>query len=442
MNPGTAAPSPFEASDRAFSVTHKRILILSTTTGYQTRSFGEAAERLGVELVLATDRCDQLDDPWRDAAVPVRFFEEEASLQAIIEAARKRPVHGVLALGDRPTVLAAKVAETLGVPGNPVAAAEISRNKLATRERLAASGLVAPWFRSVAADAEPARLARELSFPCVVKPLGLSGSRGVIRADDPTQFVAAFERLRHLLSESSVKAARDSLNDTIMVEGFVAGREFALEGLVEAGRLRTLALFDKPDPLDGPFFEETIYVTPSRLPPQRQREVEDVVARAIAAIGLRHGPVHAECRVQDEIVVLEVAARPIGGLCAKALQFEDPSLGTMSLEELLLRHVCGEPTEGVMREAISSGVMMIPIPMRGIYRRVEGLEVAGMVPGVEDVRITAKPDQLLVPLPEGASYLGFVFARRDTPEEVVGALRRAHEQLRFVIDREIVVSRM
>ncbi|RPH58807.1 MAG: carboxylate--amine ligase, partial [Acidobacteria bacterium] len=172
--------------------TPKRVLVLSTTTGYQTRSFGEAAERLGVELVLATDRCDQLDDPWRDSAVPVRFFDEEASLQAIIEASRMRPLQGVIALGDRPTVLAARVAEVLHVPGNPVAAAEISRSKLATRERLASAGLAAPWFRRVDLDLEPARLARELSFPCVLKPLGLSGSRGVIRTDNTTQFVAAF----------------------------------------------------------------------------------------------------------------------------------------------------------------------------------------------------------------------------------------------------------
>lgn len=422
--------------------TPKRVLVLSTTTGYQTRSFGEAAERLGVELVLATDRCDQLDDPWRDSAVPVRFFDEEASLQAIIEASRTRPLQGVIALGDRPTVLAARVAEALHVPGNPVAAAEISRSKLATRERLASAGLAGPWFRRVDLDLEPARLARELSFPCVLKPLGLSGSRGVIRTDNTTQFVAAFERVRRLLSEPSIKASRDVLNDTFIVEGFVAGQEFALEGLVEDGRLRTLALFDKPDPLDGPFFEETIYVTPSGLSPERQRELEAVVARAIVAIGLRHGPVHAECRVHREIVVLEVAARPIGGLCAKALRFEGAGAGVMSLEELLLRHACGESTHHLKREAASSGVMMIPIPARGIYRRVDGVDAAGTVPGVQDIRITAKPDQLLVPLPEGASYLGFIFARCATAEEVVEALRTAHARLQFVIDREIAVSRV
>jgi biotin carboxylase len=416
----------------------KRVLIVATTTGYQTRSFGEAAERIGIELVFATDRCHQLDDPWRDAAVPIRFFDEESSVRSIVDASRIRPIHGIIAVGDRPTRIAALAAGALGLPGNPPAAAEISRNKLATRQCLSAAGLPAPWFRVMALDAEPRSLADEGSFPCVVKPLALSGSRGVIRADNPSQLVDAFERLRGLLLQKSVRAMRDPANDTILVEGFVPGQEFALEGLLEHGRLRSLALFDKPDPLDGPFFEETTYVTPSTLSLGRQQQIRDAVLRAITAIGLCHGPVHAECRVNgSDVVVLEVAARPIGGLCAKALRFQNGTNDAISLEELLLRHALGERTDHISRERNASGVMMVPIPGRGIYRRVDGVEAAERVPGVEDVRIMAKPDQVLVPLPEGASYLGFIFARGETPEEVVHALRAAHGKLTFVIDREV-----
>lgn len=416
----------------------KRILIVATTTGYQIRSFGAAAERMGVELVFATDRCLQIDDPWRDAAVPVRFHDEKSSIRAIVKAAGVEPIHGVIAVGDRPTRIAALAAEALRLPGNPPTAAEISRNKLATRECLSAAGLSVPWFRAIAFDAEPHALAHHLPFPCVVKPLALSGSRGVIRADNPAELVEAFERLRGLLSQRSVRAMRDPANDIILVEAFVAGREFALEGLLEQGRLRPLALFDKPDPLDGPFFEETIYVTPSTLPPDGQQQIQDAVQRAIAAMGLRHGPIHAECRVNgNAVVVLEVAARPIGGLCARALRFQNDTTNTISLEELLLRHALGERTDRISRERDASGVMMVPIPGRGIYRRVEGVEAAEMVPGVEEVRITAKPDQVLVPLPEAASYLGFIFARRETSDEVVRALRAAHGKLNFVIDREV-----
>jgi biotin carboxylase len=419
----------------------RSVLIVSTTTGYQTRSFGEAAERLGVRLVFATDCCHQLDDPWRDAAVPIRFYDEAASLEAIVEAARSKPLHGIIAVGDRPTRIAALAAEALGLPGNPPSATDISRNKLATRERLSSCGLPTPWFRAISLDVEPGALAGELSFPAVLKPLALSGSRGVIRANNATEFIAAFERLRRLVSDRSVRAMRDVVNENVIVEGFVPGQEFALEGLMEQGRLRPLALFDKPDPLDGPFFEETIYVTPSALPVARQQDIHDAVGRAVAAIGLRHGPVHAECRVNGtDVVVLEVAARPIGGLCAKALRFQNGQGTTISLEELLLQHALGEPTDHLAREAGASGVMMVPIPGRGIYRRVEGTDAAAAVPGIEDVRITAKPDQVLVPLPEGASYLGFIFARRESSDEVVSALRSAHGKLTFVIEREIPVS--
>ena len=416
----------------------KRVLIVATTTGYQTRSFGEAAERLRVALVFATDRCHQIDDPWRDAAVPIRFHEEDSSVQALLDVARVEPIHGIIAVGDRPTRIAALAAEALSLPGHPPRAADISRNKLAMRECLSAAGLAAPWFRPVSLDVRPEALARELSFPCVVKPLALSGSRGVIRANDPEEFVEAFNRLCRLLAEKSIRAMRDPANDTIIVEAFVPGQEFALEGLVEQGRLRSLALFDKPDPLDGPVFEETIYVTPSSLPLQVQQQVHDMVARAIGAMGLRHGPIHAECRVhEDAVVVLEVAARPIGGLCAKALRFQNGAGDTTSLEELLLRHALGEPTEHLSRESAASGVMMVPIPGRGIYRRVDGVDIARVVPGIDEVRITAKPDQVLVPLPEGASYLGFIFARQDTPTAVVRALRLAHGKLRFVIEKEL-----
>jgi biotin carboxylase len=243
-----------------------------------------------------------------------------------------------------------------------------------------------------------------LTYPCVLKPVGLSGSRGVMRADNAEGFAAAFARLQALMRQPDVLAERDEAHTTAVIEGFIPGREYALEGLLTGGRLHTLAIFDKPDPLDGPFFEETIYLTPSSANDDVQRAIIDSVGRAAAALGLRHGPIHAECRVNAEgVFVLEVAARPIGGLCARALRFQSQS--AMSLEDLLLRHALGEDPTTYMRESQASGVMMIPIPKRGVYRRVDGVDDARGVAGVVDIQITAKPDQRLVPLPEGASYL-------------------------------------
>ena len=444
-----------------------RVLLLATTTGYQTRAFGDAAARLGVDLVFATDRCHVLDDPWRDDAIPVRFYDEAASVAAILDAARARPIDGVLVVGDRPTVIAAEVMAALGLPGHPPAAARVARNKQLTRERLRDAGLLVPWFIATSIAADAAVLASSLAFPCIVKPLALSGSRGVMRADDPGSFAAAFERLRTLLQSPDIRAERSDAHDAVLIEGFIPGREYALEGLMQEGDLQVLALFDKPDPLDGPFFEETIYVTPSATPADEQAAIVDGIRRAAAAIGLRHGPIHAECRVNAAgVFVLEVAARPIGGLCARALRFEKrgresfrgdpPSLtptrssaqidanvddkrGRESLEELLLRHALGEPTADWHREPDASGVMMIPIPRRGIFRRVDGVDDARATAGVDDVRITAKPDQHLIPLPEGASYLGFIFAKGDTASAVTRALHAAQERLRFHIDAELPI---
>src|SRR5262245_62963656 len=323
-----------------------RVLLLATTTGYQTRAFGEAAERLGVQLVFATDRCHLIEDPWQDGAIPIRFYDEDASTAAILEAAKTRPIDGLLVVGDRRRVTAARVAQALGLPWRTPEADAIARNKLLTRERLRDAGLSVPWFTPtpLAAGADPCvgpgrtpRLAPPVAgrprsgqargsdprFPCVVKPIALSGSRGVMRANDERELAAALDRLRALMRSPDVRAERNDAHDTALVEGFIPGREYAVEGLMHHGELQVLAIFDKPDPLDGPFFEETIYVTPSAATAAGQCAMVDAVTRASNAIGLRHGPVHAECRVNVEgVFVLEVAARPIGGLCARALSFE------------------------------------------------------------------------------------------------------------------------
>ena len=429
------------------------MLLLATTTGYQIRAFGEAAERHGVELVFATDRCDMLEDPWRDRAIPIRFHDPERSVGAILEATRFLPLDGVLVVGDRPAVIAARVLEKLGRPGHPPEAAATAGNKLWTRVRLRDAGLPVPWFVSAPLTSDPRALASSLRYPCVVKPLALSASRGVMRADHADEFVAAFERLGLLLRSPDIRAERSDAHEIALVEGFIAGGEYALEGILHHGELHVLALFDKPEPLDGPFFEETIYVTPSTASSADQQAIRETVVRAAEVIGLKHGPIHAECRVNDVgAFVLEVAARPIGGLCARALRFDRPGIldsglgigipnpeSSISLEELLLRHALGESPDGWVREPRASGVMMIPIPRRGVFRRAERIDEARMTAGIDDVLITAKPDQLLVPLPEGASYLGFILAHGESPSEVEQALRAAHARLGFVVDPELAV---
>jgi biotin carboxylase len=427
-----------------------RILLLATTTGYQTRAFGDAADRLGVELVFATDRCHMLDDPWRDGAIPIRFYDEHTSVDAIVEATRSRPIDGVIVVGDRPTVIAARVSEALGLAGHPAEAAAIARNKRLFRERLRGCGLPAPSFVVASLDADPRALTRSVSFPAVVKPAALSGSRGVMRVDDPAGLREAFARLRAMLRSPDIVAERDPAHQVILVEDFIRGRELAIEGIMDRGRLHVLALFDKPDPLEGPFFEETIYITPSAQPAGVQDAAVAAVRQAATTIGLRHGPLHAECRVNgDGVFVLEVAARPIGGLCARALRFDDHESSivnrqsSISLEELLLRHALGESPDTWRRESDASGVMMIPIPRRGIFRGVSGTDKAAKVDGVESVEITAKIDQQLVPLPEGASYFGFIFARASAPAAVERALREAHACLAFTVDPlwQVVQSR-
>jgi hypothetical protein len=420
-----------------------RVLLLATTTGYQTRAFGEAAERLGVDLVFATDRCDMLEDPWQDHALAIRFYDEAGSVATILEAAQRTPFDGVIAVGDRPTVIGSRAMKAMGLVGHPRSAAALARNKRAAREHFKAAGLPTPAFVEGTPDAGPDHFT-SIGFPMVVKPLALSGSRGVMRVNDETELAGALSRVQRLLASADIQAERHEAHKLVLAERFIEGREFAIEALMNRGTLDVLTIFDKPDPLDGPFFEETIYVTPSTAAPETRAAIVRAIADAAKALGLYHGPVHAECRVNGQgVFVLEVAARPIGGLCARALRFvprERPfAESVLSFEELLLRHALGEDSTQWQREAMASGVMMIPIPKRGIYRGVSGIDAARTVAGIVDVRITAKLDQMLLPLPEGASYLGFIFARAPRAGDVDLALRTAHARLTFTIVPEMRV---
>ena len=401
---------------------NKRLLLIGATTGYQTRVFAQAAERLGYHLVLATDRCHVLDDPWGDDALALRF-EDPSGAAAVL--AKQAQMDGIVALGDRPAYIAALAAERMGLRYNSPESVAAARNKFIARERFRAAGLLVPAFYRIPFAEDPDGAAGAASYPCVLKPLGLSASRGVIRANHAAEFVAAFQRIRNLLADPDIARLHEDQDRFLQVESFIDGREFALEGIVTGGRLRVLALFDKPDPLDGPFFEETIYVTPSREDQSVQSAILGTAQSAVNALGLTCGPVHAEMRVNHRGVwMLEVAARPIGGLCARVLP---------GLEELILRHAAGDEPGALAMPTPAAGVMMIPIPRAGIYVDVAGLDRARSEPGIEDVIISAKQGQKLIPLPEGASYLGFIFARGNAPETVEAALRNAHAQLRFEI---------
>jgi biotin carboxylase len=401
------------------------VLLLLPTTTYRTEAFLEAAARLGVQAVCASERPSTFETLVPDGLLTLDFADPAAAADQVRRAAARHPIHAVVGVDDLTAVAAAAIAEHLGLPANPVAAVAATRNKRLMREALAKAGVPIPHFRPVDLSDDLEAVARDMPYPCVLKPLSLSASRGVIRVDTPDEFVRAARRIGEILRQAGDQSRE------LLAERFIPGFEVALEGLLVGGSLEVLALFDKPDPLDGPFFEETIYVTPSRLPADVQAQIAAVTATATAALGLRDGPIHAELRVNDGGPwVLEIAARSIGGLCSRVLRF-----GTgMTLEELILAHALGRPLDAIERDRRPAGVMMMPIPRRGRLGRVDGQAAARSVRFVEDVVVSAHPDQELVPLPEGWQYLGFIFARADTLDAVEGALREAHRCLRFEID--------
>ena len=405
-----------------------RLLLLVPTTSYRIGDFLDAAERLAVDVAVGSDQRHVLEEFSQGGTVTIDFKDVERGTSQIVAYGGDYPLAAIIGVDDETTLIAAKASQALGLAHNPPESVEATANKHRFRTRLANSGLPTPRFTLLSVSGDPARAAQDSFYPAVLKPLALSASRGVIRADNEAQFIAAFQRIRAILETAEIggEAGRH-----ILVEEYVPGDEVAMEALLDKGRLTVLALFDKPDPLEGPIFEETIYVAPSRLPAHVQDEIYATVNRAVARLGLREGPIHAEMRINNKGVwLIEIAARSIGGHCSRALRFGAGG----RLEDLIVRHALGLPVPTVEHDRPATGVMMIPIPAPGVLRRVTGIKSARAIADIEDVTISIPLGETLVPVPEGNKYLGFIFAGADTPEAVEAALRTAHDELEFTIE--------
>ena len=402
-----------------------RVLFLIPSTSYRTSDFLSAARHLGVEIVVGSNHQQALAEFTRNRLATLSFEPIEKGVSEIVALARRSPISTIIGVDEQTTTLAAAASEALGLMHNSTESVATAHDKHRFRCVLERAGILSPWFRLLSLDEDLAAAAAAVPYPCVLKPLDLSASRGVIRVDDAAGFLAACRRIGAILCGIG-GLAETRRPEAVLAEAFIPGREVALEGLLDGGVLRPLALFDKPDQSHGPFIEETIYVTPSRLSDDHQQAIIEQTAAAASALGLKNGPIHAELRLNNKGPwVIELAARSIGGLCSRALSFT----GGARLEELILRHALGLPISNIAREEQASGVMMIPIPRAGQLQAVTGLDAARSGPCINDVTISVPIGSELVPLPEGDRYLGFIFARARLPGEVEAALRDAHRKL-------------
>jgi len=406
------------------NLTRPRLLIIAPHQSYRIAPYISAAEQLGVDITVASAGEHSIISVI-NKGLHIDFSDQQQALADILAASVKTPFQAVLGTDDISVALAASVASALGLAHNPPESASIARRKDHARACLQAAGVAVPQFQRIELNESiPAQL-ESLSYPCVLKPLAMSGSRGVIRVDDSEAAQLAINRIMTILRE--VEVADEA--DAILAESFIEGREVAYEGLLSGGKLTTLALFDKPDPLNGPYFEETYYISPSRLPELLQQQIKQTVSDACQAYGLQQGPVHAECRIDkdNKVWVLEVAARTIGGECARLVEL----VTGQALEKIVLAQLL-DITLPTIEFQGGAGVLMIPIPEAGILRRVEGISAARAVPGIKELLISVRDGHELVPLPEGSSYLGFIYAVADSAAQAELALREAHGLLKIV----------
>jgi biotin carboxylase len=421
-HPGTTAIAANPAA------TGPRVLLLVPARTYRAADFLLAAARMGLDLVIASDGALPLGGR---PVIPVHPGNQEASIRRLL--ARSGPVAAVVAADTPMLVLAAAVAAGMGLPHNPVEAVRNATDKARQRQRWAAAGVAQPAFRLVPAAAPQdaiGQAAAAVGFPCVVKAVSLSASQGILRADDAAAAVTAAQRIRQVLAAAGRPAA-----EPVLVEEYLPGPELSIDGLLTGGDLTVTAVFDKPATPDGPTFEETLLVTPSRLPQPVLAAAIRTVGQAARALGLASGPVHAELRIDDRggqpgPAMLELAARCIGGLCSRTLRFP----GAQTLEELVLASALGQPVAAAGFEpARPCGVFMLPVPRPGVLRAIQGRAAATAVPGITGLTITIPVGQQVLPLPDGDRYLGFIFAEAGTRQEVEQALTAANDRLRVVI---------
>lgn len=405
--------------------TDKRLILLASANSYRSKSFDNAAKKLGVEIIYGQD----IPLPMQNAKsvdLALDYRDIKHSTKKILNYVKEYPIQGILGLDDSGTLIAASASEKLNIPHNSVDSALAARDKHIMRQCFEKHNVPSPNFFHHNINENIEVLSNTINYPCVIKPTSLSGSRGVMRANSPEEFISSVDRLRPILEKERC--------DEFLVEDYIPGVEVALEGLLDNGRLIILALFDKPDPLEGPFFEETLYVTPSRLSEEVQQSIVDTAEKAAHSLGLVHGPVHAELRYNENGPwMVEIAGRSIGGLCSQSLRFNTQQ----TLEELILRQITGMDLSGAQRTKGADGVMMIPIAESGLLRNISGIEDAEKTDHITNIEFTARLNYSLLSLPEGDSYLGFIFSSADTPEQVEQALRAAYSKLKFEITPEI-----
>jgi biotin carboxylase len=404
----------------------QRLLLLIPTTTYRAKAFVTATDKLtDVRLTMASEDASALAALCPEYLIEINFHDRAQACAQILAYHAKYPIDGVIGVDDTATLPAAWIAETLNVKHHTVKSVTATRNKGDLRQMLHAASVPQPAFQLINIVSSPNDISLTIPFPCVIKPLSLSASKGVMRCNNIDELNTAYQTLIQILLHCENDDAE------YLIESYVDGWEVAIEGIMTDGKLNILTIFDKPEPLTGPVFPESIYLTPSVLSNERQAAIKSLTAKAMTALGLTDGPIHAEIRGNDDTLwFIEVAARSIGGHCSKVLRFENDR----SLEDIIIQCALGDDCQGVHREKCASGVMMIQAPKAGLFRGIDGIEAASAIDGVGEILISAHPNQRLIPLPEGSLYIGFIFARGETPLQVQNTINEAFRRLTINIE--------
>ena len=410
------------------------VILIIPSASYRTGPFMNAIKKLDLKVLVISDKSQVFSGKYPDNLIIINFNHWKDKSVEISKWAKNNGLKAVIGVDEESIVLAANLSNFLNVDHNSIESVLLTKNKYLMRTELIKTGLCSPWFKIFSIYESSNKIINEISFPCVIKPTFLSGSRGVMRVNTKKELSEGIKTLNELLSLDELRKRGGKQSDYIMIEEYIPGKEVAIEGIVSEGKLTMLAIFDKPELLEGPTFEETIIVTPSVLTKKIQYSLLETLQVVVKALGIVKGPVHAEARInRNGNYILECASRSIGGLCSKVLEFQ----GGISLEELILRSYLGRNIEKSKLIGNARGVMMMPTEKKGILKEIGGVKDALVVKGVTDLQITVKPGEKLQPLPKGDRYLGFIFAGGNNQEFVINALKNAWSKIEIVLENDL-----
>ncbi len=369
----------------------KKLLLVIPENSYKSNDFVVAAEKLGIDFLIITDS-EQVSSKFSDTVI-INKFDAELNKNNL---KKLKDVTHVLPVDHSALKFSGYLVDLLEVKGNKLESINLSMNKYESR-KIFNSLLDIKVNNEIIKNIDDVNTFINKNGTSVLKPIYGTASKSVLKINNVEKNKEQIEKLM-----------QDCFDQDLVIEEYIDGKEYALEGTIINSELKKIVIFDKPVEYKHPYFEESIYITPSELSSEAEKRVVSIVDKACKKIGLEDGPVHVEFKInENQIFIIEINPRMIGGLCSRCLSF---GLFKVSLEEIILHAFMNNELKNIELLNNYVGVLMIPTPKSGKFISINKEELEN-IPNISNVEITVPEGSDLLEPPYGDKYLGFAFSQ-------------------------------